>query len=572
MASSVKGVTPTMRTALNPNAAEFVPSILRASSSSSNIPDVIKPKPARDSRKAILHGSDFATSCASDNESQYQQFQLPDDITPDFGLLEVNGFLGAESISSEGSSAFDYTSTSKPFVTETIMENKQGNHSSFHRMQEISPHEMCPGYANGHSKFALAQNVEERFSGRVESLSPSRAWEHHSFARDQQMVQIRNGQHSSTVCDIGFFGELLKQPFADEKETDPVNLLALEFPGFAAENLADIFHANGNDLNMTIEILTQLQLQNYSGPPAHATSQSSSAPNISMMNFSDHEITKMVSCYTGKEVQQAMSVPGTREEKDSFFSRPKVSADSKTGIDFAAVVRKGSQHSGQCLYERTGSIDLDWGTNSSQFSTSSFAEDARMSSGDRIHAYDTAWHTHQLPAHMWFDAGKSRADTYSELREAQDHAQIWNTYFEKPASPVYFIGNKAIAKEFSAKGQGHNGQMKAVHDRTGKELFFQRNLVTALPNHSQEQTQLIDLHELHESEAIHVLKHELAVLRNTARSRYQQQKVLICIGGGHHTKGSCTPARLPMAVERYLVEDEHLDYSEPQPGMLLVVI
>lgn len=571
MASSVKGVTATMHTTLNPNAAEFVPSTLRASSSSSNIPDVIKPKPARDSRKAILHGSDFATSCASDNESQYQQFQLPDDITPDFGLLEVNAFLSAESISSEGSSAFDYTSTSKPFVTETIMENKQGNCVSFHRTQEISPHEMSPGYANGHSKFALAQNGEEIFSGGVESLSSSRAWEHHSFAQDQQMVQIRNGQHSSAVCDIGFFGELLKQPFADEKETDPMNLLALEFPGFAAENLADIFHANGNDLNMTIEMLTQLQLQNNFGPPAHATSQSSSAPDISMMNFSDHEITKMVSCYTGKEVQQTMSVPRTREQKDSFFSRPKVSADSRTGTDFAAVVRKGSHHSGQCLYERTGSIDLDWGTNSSQFSTSSFAEDARMSSGDRIHAYDTAWHTHQLPPRMWIDAGKSRADTYSELREAQDHAQIWNTYFEK-ASPVYLIGNKAISKEFSARGQGHNGQMKAVHDRTGKELFFQRNLVTALPNHSQEQTQFIDLHELHESEAIRVLKHELAVLRNIARSRYQQQKVLICIGGGHHAKGSRTPARLPMAVERYLVEDERLDYSEPQPGMLLVVV
>lgn len=572
MASSVKGVTATMHTTLNPNAAEFVPSTLRASSSSSNIPDVIKPKPARDSRKAILHGSDFATSCASDNESQYQQFQLPDDITPDFGLLEVNAFLSAESISSEGSSAFDYTSTSKPFVTETIMENKQGNCVSFHRTQEISPHEMSPGYANGHSKFALAQNGEEIFSGGVESLSSSRAWEHHSFAQDQQMVQIRNGQHSSAVCDIGFFGELLKQPFADEKETDPMNLLALEFPGFAAENLADIFHANGNDLNMTIEMLTQLQLQNNFGPPAHATSQSSSAPDISMMNFSDHEITKMVSCYTGKEVQQTMSVPRTREQKDSFFSRPKVSADSRTGTDFAAVVRKGSHHSGQCLYERTGSIDLDWGTNSSQFSTSSFAEDARMSSGDRIHAYDTAWHTHQLPPRMWIDAGKSRADTYSELREAQDHAQIWNTYFEKQASPVYLIGNKAISKEFSARGQGHNGQMKAVHDRTGKELFFQRNLVTALPNHSQEQTQFIDLHELHESEAIRVLKHELAVLRNIARSRYQQQKVLICIGGGHHAKGSRTPARLPMAVERYLVEDERLDYSEPQPGMLLVVV
>lgn len=553
MASSVKGMTATMRTALNPNAAEFVPYTLRASSSSSNIPDMISPNPAGDCRKAILHVSDVTTSCASDNESQYQQFQLPDDITPDFGLLEANAFLSAEAISSEGSSSFEYTNTSKPFVRETITENKEGNHFSL-------------GYANGHSKFALAQSGEERFSGGVESLSSSRAWERHPFARDQQMVQIRNGQHSSNGCDIGFFGELLKQPFSDEKETDPMNLLALEFPGFAAESLADIFHANGNDLNMTMEFLTQLQLQDNSGPPAHATSQFSSASNISMMDFSDHAITKMVSCYTGKEVQQAMNVPRTRVENDTFFSRPKVSADSRTVIDF----RKGSQHSGQCLYERTGSVNLNLGTNTSQFSTSSFAEDARVTNGDMIHAYDTAWHTHQLPPHMWLDTEESGADTSSELREAQDHAQIWNAYFEK-ASQVYIIGKKAIARDFSAKGQCDNGQMKAVHDRTGKDYFCQRNPVTALPNYSQEQTQLIDLHGLHESEAIRVLKNELAVLRNIARSRYQQQQVLICIGTGHHTKGSRTPARL-LAVERYLVEDEHLDYTEPQPGMLLVVV
>jgi DNA-nicking Smr family endonuclease len=83
---------------------------------------------------------------------------------------------------------------------------------------------------------------------------------------------------------------------------------------------------------------------------------------------------------------------------------------------------------------------------------------------------------------------------------------------------------------------------------------------------------LIDLHGLHVNEAIHVLKNELAGLRNTARSIGQRQQVLICVGTGHHTKGARTPARLPAAVERYLLEDEHLDYTEPQPGMLRVSI
>ncbi|GAB2242589.1 hypothetical protein Droror1_Dr00019364 [Drosera rotundifolia] len=41
---------------------------------------------------------------------------------------------------------------------------------------------------------------------------------------------------------------------------------------------------------------------------------------------------------------------------------------------------------------------------------------------------------------------------------------------------------------------------------------------------------------------------------------------------GDHAKGSRTPARLPIVVQRYLLEDEGLDYSKPQPGLLHVVI
>lgn len=86
------------------------------------------------------------------------------------------------------------------------------------------------------------------------------------------------------------------------------------------------------------------------------------------------------------------------------------------------------------------------------------------------------------------------------------------------------------------------------------------------------QDRMIDLHGLHVSEAIHLLKHELSVLRSTARATEQRLQVYICVGTGHHTKGSRTPVRLPIAVQRYLLEEEGLDYSEPQPGLLRVVI
>lgn len=87
------------------------------------------------------------------------------------------------------------------------------------------------------------------------------------------------------------------------------------------------------------------------------------------------------------------------------------------------------------------------------------------------------------------------------------------------------------------------------------------------------QERIIDLHGLHVSEAIHVLKRDLAMLRSAAaRSGEQRLQVYICVGTGHHTRGSRTPARLPTAVQRYLLEEEGLDFTEPQPGLLRVVI
>ena len=83
---------------------------------------------------------------------------------------------------------------------------------------------------------------------------------------------------------------------------------------------------------------------------------------------------------------------------------------------------------------------------------------------------------------------------------------------------------------------------------------------------------MIDLHGLHVSEALQVLKQELSVLRSTARATQERLQVYICVGTGHHTRGSRTPARLPVAVQRYLLEGEGLDYSEPQAGLLRVII
>jgi len=44
----------------------------------------------------------------------------------------------------------------------------------------------------------------------------------------------------------------------------------------------------------------------------------------------------------------------------------------------------------------------------------------------------------------------------------------------KQARQAYLIGNKALAKELSAKGQLHNMHMKAAHGKAQESIYRQR--------------------------------------------------------------------------------------------------
>lgn len=167
------------------------------------------------------------------------------------------------------------------------------------------------------------------------------------------------------------------------------------------------------------------------------------------------------------------------------------------------------------------------------------------------------------------------------------------------ARQAYLIGNKTLAKELSILGQVHNLQMKAAQERGQEPMHRQRfnfclSLALKFPScskftqrrksssasynfdedfteiirnpdvQSNGKEQIIDLHGLNMSDSIFVLKRELGVLRNAARSL--DQNVIISIRVGP------TPARLLVAVQRYLLEEEGLDFYEPRPGLLRVVI
>nr|DAD49165.1 TPA_asm: hypothetical protein HUJ06_019102 [Nelumbo nucifera] len=50
------------------------------------------------------------------------------------------------------------------------------------------------------------------------------------------------------------------------------------------------------------------------------------------------------------------------------------------------------------------------------------------------------------------------------------------------ARQAYLIGNKALAKELSAKGQLHNAHMKAAHEKAQEAIYRQRLVLSNQPS------------------------------------------------------------------------------------------
>ncbi|KAL2235974.1 polyadenylate-binding protein-interacting protein 7-like [Sesamum indicum] len=546
---------------LNPNATEFVPFALRSpttSISSSDASSKYATIAASAPGKGILDRSESSVSNNSDDEAQqYWRLQLPDDITPDFKVMGIDDTQGINSLSFSSLSLTDIDEGSRysPSTGSGFMLKEQ---------QVLSPRP-----ANDNS---FAEKLRYPISSYGEYQSPTGF--HPSLAKpwDQQIVGsdqlvAREGLDSGNPRQA-FLGDLSnEQLLVDNAHVNPLEILASQFPGFAAESLAEVYFANGGDLNLTIEMLTQLELQVDGG--LNQNSKALSSPNLSAMDFpalsvrdSQNDLAK----FAGDGLHQNGSPYRSSEKQGALFFRSNSFIPSSGATDFASAVRKmASQDSSMWKYERNGSSGASTGSSrTSQVLASSYS--SGQSRGIYADKLQSRGSTHASP--MWLETGEAVANMYSEMREeARDHARVRNAYFEQ-ARQAYLIGNKALAKELSLKGQLHNMQMKAAHGKAQETIYRQRN--SDIQTNGRER--MIDLHGLHVSEAIHVLKRELAVMKNAARSMDQCLLAYICVGTGHHTKGSRTPARLPTAVQRYLLEEEGLDYSEPQPGLLRVLI
>ncbi|KAI7987700.1 Polyadenylate-binding protein-interacting protein 7 [Camellia lanceoleosa] len=558
--------TPGKVTSLNPNAAEFVPFALRSSSGSTSTADVstgLGVSVSGTLGKAVLDRSESSISNNSDEEAhQYWRHQLPDDITPDFKVMGE--------YESQGINNIPFSTLSLQDGNETLrFSTSMGGGFMLKEQHELSSHGI-----NGNSfenmRYSVPSYSEDASSANFLHF-PNKPWDKPIVSNDQLISNVGEGP---LYNDNSRHGMLNEQEMAENMEINPLEFLASQFPGFAAESLAEVYFANGGDLNLTIEMLTQLELQVDGGLNQNLNSKALSAPNLSALDFpalSVHDGQNGLPKYAGDDIQQSGS-PYRSSSKDSMLLfKSSSSIPTRGATDFASAVRKmSSQDSGIWKYERNGSADASVGSSrSAHLLASSYSSgQGRSIYGDRLQSRSSS-----RTAPVWLETGEAVANMYSEMREeARDHARLRNAYFEQ-ARQAYLIGNKALAKELSVKGQLHNMRMKAAHGKAQESIYRQRNPVSPeMQGNGRGQERIIDLHGLHVSEAIHVLKRELSQLRSTARTAEQRLQVYICVGTGHHTRGSRTPARLPVAIQRYLLEQEGLDYSELQPGLLQVMI
>ncbi|CAN6899885.1 unnamed protein product [Brassica oleracea] len=531
-------------TTLNPHAAEFVPFTLRSPSSSagpnttSNL-DATTPRLFASS-SSVLDRSESSASRHSDEEArQFWSHQLPDDITPDFKLMTTQddtSYGASGSLSLAGLSLYDAENFPSP-------SGGGGGGGGF--VFSDQPH--------GHNLSDKSRYPISSF-GEDQSFSP-KPWDKQIMSAEKQLLGGNDDRERRNP-----FGRFMvsENPSIGEMEVNPVEFLASQFPGFAAESLAEVYFANGCDLQLTVEMLTQLELQVDNGMnqnmrpkiPAPAP-----APNLTPMDFPALSISS-TSPAQFDDMQQTGNHHYQSAGKDNmFFFKP----------DYVSAVKKlASQDTGLWKYEGNGSGDSSIGGSSRNFHAGSGRGPGRSIYSDKLSSNRAA------PV-AWLETGDAVGNLYSDLRgEARDYARLRNVYFEQ-ARQAYLVGNKALAKDLSAKGQMHNMQMKAAHGKAQEAIYRQRNPV-GQGNNSRGSERMIDLHGLHVSEALQVLKHELGVLRSTARATQERLQVYICVGTGHHTRGSRTLARLPVAVQRYLLEEEGLDFSEPQAGLLRVII
>lgn len=187
-----------------------------------------------------------------------------------------------------------------------------------------------------------------RFSNSTYREEPSSISFLNSFAKPWDRPVGNNSLHSSgneaLACDDnarhGFLNDvLIENAIMDETDFNLLDFLASLFPGFASESLADVYFANGCDLHLTIEMLTQLEIQVDSNFIQNPSPKTLSSPNLTGMDFPALASTNnqtTAAKYVGDNVQRSGS-PYLPSGKDLLMFKYGSSFPSRGATDFVQL-------------------------------------------------------------------------------------------------------------------------------------------------------------------------------------------------------------------------------------------
>ncbi|KAK9818026.1 hypothetical protein WJX72_005872 [[Myrmecia] bisecta] len=360
-----------------------------------------------------------------------------------------------------------------------------------------------------------------------------------------------------------------------------VAVLAQQFPAYSLDSLRELLDVNKRDLASALDMLAQLEAEQDGQLPA---GQEQAPPALDEDNFPSLAAASPARQPSAKHTAAKGSSTSAPQSPIASLDSTSSGDSARTDANAEATapttpprVHAAAMMAASPLAVKSGFADAvrkpAQSTKSPASPTDVFggvaAEKPRAAIGQ-----PTIWPAQKASADVaWVDTGASVARQYSDAREeARAHALARNAYFQN-ATQAYLAGNKAAAKELGARGRWHSEQMKAAHAAASENIFQQRNGRSwSGAGKAGSANGLIDLHGLHVSEAMRILRRELSQLQGKpANGARAPAKLHICVGTGHHTKGARTPARLPTAVESFLTS-EGFQFRHSQPGLLEVTL
>ncbi|KQK23316.1 polyadenylate-binding protein-interacting protein 7 isoform X3 [Brachypodium distachyon] len=477
-------------TALNPNAVEFVPSCLRSVGDASNRSDTTKIAVSGSSKDSSADQPESIPSNPDEEAHRYWQQQLPDDITPDFKVVE-DETPGPDSLSLVGLSMND------GFGTSVFSPNQAS------RMQH---------HASPFVRDALNTRAKMEFPGPEQSqatiMSPTASTMSPTAA--PWVKTIRNGgQYSTNRRDASQYN-------GDSSIGSPL------------QNTSDAYYRNRRSLRSTMDIMTQLEQNKVDGRLGQ---------NLRSLSFGHSSPPSPVSYSQnglGNYNKEAFGLPNS-----TYRSHSAILADDI--ISPSAGREHVSLDSPRGRYKTTNLPVSGLGSSrGSQLLSGSYNGNHDMISNNALQNI-----TGVQTGPSWLETDAT-ANMFLEKDEVHDFASLRHALLEQDRQ-AFLTGGNPLAKDLNLK-ELYAIQSRLAQEKARETMYHQRFPMPELQGLIQEQNPPIDLCGLHASEAMHVLNYELNNRRKIARSTGRRLQVIII------SSARSAPARLTAAVEQYLLE------------------